>query len=386
MNNNIIKTIKIATVIIALIVLGAAIYVASVYFGYKRIEDNQELKTNMAGAFSYFEGKEPISTGTFYNVVTYNIGFGAYTTDYSFFMDGGKYSWAISKEGLQANICEIAGVINRAGADFVLLQEVDVDGTRSYHVNELDLLNQFLKGYYYNDALCYDSAFLMYPILQPHGANKCEQVTYSKEPIASGIRKSLPVDDGFSKLFDLDRCYIKTRIPTADSDELIIYNVHLSAYSDDLNMKNAQLNMLFDDMAAEYKKGNYVICGGDFNRDLKREGVDSEYSWTSDFPVEALPKGFYLASDVAKDQNINHNSCRNANEPYNPETTFTITTDGFLVSDNIRVNYYINGDWGYEFSDHDPVMMQICLEPKAYQATQAGVVTEFSDTLNVSGK
>ncbi len=61
-------------------------------------------------------------------------------------------------------------------------------------------------------------------------------------------------------------------------------------------------------------------------------------------------------------RSIVHNSCRNANEPYNEQTTYTVTLDGFIVSDNVTVNYYSHMDWGYEFSDHDPVIMQFMLE------------------------
>ena len=39
-----------------------------------------------------------------------------------------------------------------------------------------------------------------------------------------------------------------------------------------------------------------------------------------------------------------------------------MTLDGFIVSDNVTVNYYSHMDWGYEFSDHDPVIMQFMLE------------------------
>ena len=48
--------------------------------------------------------------------------------------------------------------------------------------------------------------------------------------------------------------------------------------------------------------------------------------------------------------------------PYDEELTYTVTLDGFIVSDNVQVNYYQNMDWGYEFSDHDPVLMQFILE------------------------
>ena len=63
-----------------------------------------------------------------------------------------------------------------------------------------------------------------------------------------------------------------------------------------------------------------------------------------------------IAADTA------HNTCRNANEPYNEETTYTVTLDGFIVSDNVIVESYRHVDCGYEYSDHDPVVMQFGLE------------------------
>lgn len=43
----------------------------------------------------------------------------------------------------------------------------------------------------------------------------------------------LPVEAGFMKLLDLDRCYSKSWIPVADGRHLVLYNLHLSAYSND---------------------------------------------------------------------------------------------------------------------------------------------------------
>lgn len=363
MNKNklkrIIKFIIIGIIIIAVLI---GIYIYSIWALYTRQPDTVYLETQLDGSYSYFTDDETVNTGDFYNIMTYNIGFGAYTSDYSFFMDGGKSSWAKSEDALMANVSEISDVINFAGVDFILLQEVDIDGTRSYHVNEIELLNKYLKGYYYTEAINYDSMFLLYPVWQPHGRNKSAIATYSKAPIAESVRKSLPVSDDFSKLFDLDRCYTVSKIPTANEKMLCLYNVHLSAYGDDPAMKQAQLDKLLNDMAMEYKAGNYVVCGGDFNMDMRADHVDNEYSWGQPFPRDQLPKGFSLGIDVTKDDNIEHDSCRNANEPYNPETTFTITTDGFIVSDNIKVNYYNHANWEYAYSDHDPVIIQIILK------------------------
>ena len=52
--------------------------------------------------------------------------------------------------------------------------------------------------------------------------------------------------------------------------------------------KSSQISMLTADMEKEYEAGNYVLCGGDFNHDLKAsEDDDSEYQ-------EQLFKEFHL--------------------------------------------------------------------------------------------
>ena len=353
------KLLKRLLIILTILVIAVAAYFAYVFLGYKRIPDNQFLESSLVGEYSYFrDDVNALDTDKAYNIMTYNIGFGAYTQDYSSFMDGGSDVWAGSKEGLIANVCEIAGVINRSDADFVFLQEVDIDGTRTYHVDEVEIINKFLRGYYYDSALCYDSTFMMYPLKQPSGANKTAIVTYSAGKIIKAVRRSLPIATDFSKLFDYDRCYSVSKVLLDNDKTLCLYNVHLSAYADDPNIRSSQLSMLFDDMAMEYKMGNYVICGGDFNHCLRDKTDDNDYTWAQRFPREELPKGFSMAIDYAEAPSVKHDSCRNANEPYNPDTTYTTTIDGFIISDNLTVNYYTNADWSYKYSDHDPVIMQ----------------------------
>lgn len=349
-------------IILGILLLIVGGYLFYVFKSFDRVPDRLYLDTATTGSYSYFQDNEVINTGKAYNFLTYNIGFGAYTPDYSFFMDGGKYSWALSEEGLMANMCEITELINNSGADFIMLQEVDVDGTRTYHLNELELLNTLVKGYYYNYGTAYDSPFLFYPFWQPHGANKAVQVTYSKAPISESVRRSLPISESISRVIDYDRCYIVSKIPCANEKKLVLYNVHLSAYTDDESLKEAQLSMLFEDMENEYRLGNYVICGGDFNQNLKTDDWENVPNWARPFPKEMIPEGFSLAIEFADPKNIEHNSCRDANEPYNPDTTYTVTPDGFIVSDNVRVNFYSNTNSSYKYSDHDPVFMQVFLK------------------------
>ena len=363
------KALKCAGIIILLLLLILGGYVIYVYTAYYRLPDKLVLEVNQSGGIGEdsdsgsYVAAEVLPQKESYLVMTYNVGFGAYRPEYSFFMDGGKSSWGKDKDSVTAAICGAGGVVRDADADFVFLQEVDRDGTRSYHIDELELLNQFMEGYCYTYAQNYDSPFLFFPPWEPHGANKAGLVTYSEGQITEAVRRSLPISESFSKFVDLDRCYSIARVPLADGRMLCLYNMHMSAYGSSDEIRAGQLAMLYEDMEADYRGGNYVICGGDFNHNLKKEIAENAPEWAYPFPGESLPEGFRMAIDDAGDAaDTAHNTCRNANEPYNEETTYTVTLDGFIVSDNVIVESYRHVDCGYEYSDHDPVVMQFGLE------------------------
>ena len=124
-------------VVLALLVVVLG-YVAYVFIDYHCIGD-QELTVERNAAATVEAGKE-------YSILSYNIGFGAYEDDYSFFMDGGTESRAWSEERLTANIERIGAFLQQQDADLYLLQEVDRDSTRSYHVDEVAMLTAQLPG------------------------------------------------------------------------------------------------------------------------------------------------------------------------------------------------------------------------------------------------
>lgn len=366
------KALKCAGIAAIILLLVLAAYVIYVFAAYYRLPDKLSLEVMRNGeepAWDTGEGQEEdgFPGGRTYSIMTYNIGFGAYRPEYSFFMDGGKSSWGKDADSVAAAVCGAGGIVSDADPDFVFLQEVDRDGTRSYHIDELDLLNQFVEGYYYIYAQNYDSPFLFFPPWEPHGANKAGLVTYSRAEITDAVRRSLPISESFSKFVDLDRCYSVSRVPvtelSGDGRMLCLYNMHMSAYGSSDAIRTGQLAMLYEDMEADYRAGNYVICGGDFNHNLKTETSENAPEWAYPFPRESLPEGFRMAIDDAKDaSDTAHNTCRSADEPYHEETTYTVTLDGFIVSDNVTVNSYRHMDCGYEYSDHDPVFMQFELE------------------------
>ena len=351
------RWVKVLVGILLAVVLLVGAYVAYVFLDYHRIGD-QELTAQG-------EGKSTVlDTAASYSILSYNIGFGAYEDDYGFFMDGGTESWAWSEERLTENLNHIADFL-KGQADFCLVQEVDIDSTRSYHVDEREPLCDAREGDSYVFAQNYDSPFLMYPLTQPHGASRSGLLTFSPVTITSANRVELPVETGVMKLLDLDRCYSVSRIPTNGSKELILYNLHLSAYTSDGTIATQQLKLLLADMQAEYEAGNWCVAGGDFNKDLLGDSAyyfgeaDQAYSW-----AQPIPEGTFDNYDISLvaplDESAPVPSCRNADSAYH-EGQYVLTVDGFLVSKNVTVENAAVVDTGFQWSDHNPVMMTFTL-------------------------
>lgn len=304
---------------------------------------------------------------TEYSILTYNIGFCAYLPDFGFFMDGGKESRTKSKQSVLNTLDGINELIGRFNPDFIMLEEVDEKATRSYKVNQKDYFEKALSSYDSVYAQNYDSSYLFYPFFKPHGKSKAGMLTFSKYNLKQGgaIRRSLPIEDSLMKFFDLDRCYSITRVELQCGKELVLFTAHLSAYTSDGKIADEQIKMLTADMQSEYEKGNYVICGGDFNKDLlgnsesifKRSGEGQ--TWAQPFPLQFLKgKDLTLVSSLDKENPLP--SCRNADGPYN-EKQFVLTVDGFIVSSNVTVNSCVVADGGFVYSDHNPVLMKFAL-------------------------
>ena len=353
------KLLKTVLSLLLVIIIVAAGYVVYVFSAYYRIEDN--LPLTVAG-----NADASLATEQTYRIVTYNVGFGAYSADYSFFMDGGKYSRAFSKEAAEDNIKGAANTVLSLDADIYLFQEVDTDGTRSHHVNQHALLAEQLPQNFVNVfAQNYDSPYLFYPFSSPIGANESGIVTFSSFPISSALRRSLPVESSVMKILDLDRCYSVSRIPVENGKELVLYNVHLSAYTSDGTIATTQLELLFENMTAEYSKGNYVIAGGDFNKDLLGDSslyfgvkLEEPAPWAQAFPEELVPESLSLIKPIS--ENALFPSCRLADMPYS-ENNFVLTVDGFIVSDNIIAVESAVVDASFAYSDHDPVYLDFIL-------------------------
>ena len=349
---------------IGILLITVAAYVLYVFCQYYRIEDyvGQQVNGNRS---------ENVAVGETYTVMTYNVGFGAYGPDFSFFMDSGvmnngkkvtgKYGKAISKDSVLTNIEGSARAVESADCDFVFLQEVDSDGSRSYHVDEREPFAD-IEGYSSVYTVNFHTAYLFWPLGDPHGKNTSGLMSLSKYGISSAVRRSYPVSTSFAKFFDLDRCFTVMYLPVIGSEkQLVLINSHMSAYDKGGTIRVKQLEMLNETIAQERDKGNYVLVGGDFNHDIAASGTlfpsEQEFpEWVYTLTDDDLADGFRFAAAV------NAPTCRAAEIPYEKGVNYTVVVDGFIVSDNIEVVSVENTDLDFQYSDHNPAVMKFKLK------------------------
>ncbi len=364
------KTLKIIAItmasIVGLIVLTLSGYIIYLSATYYRIEDNYNLEINN-------NNENNVSINTEYKISTYNIGFGAYTQDFTFFMDTGtmkdgtkvtgSQSRAKSKESVIECTNGAIQTISQTNSDFIFFQEVDTSSHRSYFVNQYELLTNSFSEYANVFASNFHSGYLFYPITNPHGSVQSGIVTYSKYGIKNSVRKSFPIDEGFfSKFFDLDRCFTVSRIGVNNSNkELVLINLHMSAYDEGGKIRAKQLELLSSFISEEYNKGNYIIAGGDWNHDIAKSlntfQTEQEVpEWVNVINDDDIPNHFSFATSKEIP------TYRSSEIPYTKGINYTVVIDGFIISDNIEMVICENVDTGFKYSDHNPASLTFKLK------------------------
>ena len=307
-------------------------------------------------------GKKVIHTDQELRFLTWNIGYGGLGKEMDFFYEGGRMVRPVessSKRYLQG----ISNVlIKQDSIDIILLQEVDFDSKRSYSVDQSQIISDVLPDYNKMTTVNYFSKYVPVPFFDPMGKVKSGLATYSKYKPVEATRIATPGKYSLPKrLFMLKRCFLITRYAVENSKELVLINLHNSAFEDADEMRNEELNFLKQLIIYEYKKGNYIIAGGDWNQnppDMNLKTI-KKYSTRSVWPVEKkfLPENWVWAFDPSMPTN------RDVHEPFNLQTTTCTILDYFLTSPNIEVISTKAVDLGFEFSDHQPLIIQLKLIP-----------------------
>lgn len=350
------RILKIASLLVlaaALLVGGFLLYIT--LSDYKPKEVTELSISNQTGAI--------LEQGKPFTVTTFNIGYAGLDSDQDFFMDGGTHSRASSKKQTEANLASIASFMNSSLSSFYLLQEVDVQSSRSYKIDQTEFFSKALKDYSSSFAYNYKVPWVPVPLFEPMGKVHSGLLTLSSFQSTSSDRYDLPGKESWPvQQLDLDRAFIANRFPVQNGKELILVNLHLSAFDKEGKIRKQQLDYLSAYLKKETGKGHYIIVGGDWNHALP--GTDSQsFETTQDWPkwLQKFPGDFQFEGFKWMVDNLVP-TVRTLDIPYTEGVNFRAVIDGFLVSSNIAMNRLQGTDLKFAFSDHNPVTAEFVLQ------------------------
>lgn len=307
----------------------------------------------------------PDSTISF---ISWNIGFGGLGAETTFFYDADGTLYfdkpvTTLKEHFDKNQTGIEEFVRINKADFYLLQEVDIDSKRSYHVNQFEAISNKLPNYTAAFAKNYDVKYVPLPVFKfwdVMGGVEAGLATYSKFNPKSSTRYQFPGNYGWpTRVFQLDRCFLTTRISMENGKELIVINTHNSAYDKDGSLKAQQMSYLKEYVVKEYEKGNYVVIGGDWNACPPNFKYDTFYSSNDhshtgiNIPFDLFPEGWVWAYDTKTATN------RSLSDSYQEGKTFTTLIDFYLVSPNLTLEKVRTINQSFKYADHQPVYLEV---------------------------
>ena len=361
------KVLKVIGCIVLVIIIAAA-----ALFGVLTITEYKPAEREEAVVDAVTEFPKA-ATGETLTVMTWNVGYGALGDNADFFMDGGSMVRSASEERVNENLGKIASEIKDIGADVVFLQEVDRKSSRSYKINEEEVLVnsinsetdlKYLTAFAYN----YKTLFVPYP-WPPLGRVEGGILTLSDLGFGGFERVQLPCPFSWPvRLANLKRCLLITRTPVVDKagndtgKEVVFINLHLEAY-DSGEGKAAQTAMLKDILESETEKGNYVIAGGDFNQTFSSTDDSMYPEYPDRWHCGEIDVSGFSSFQFLMDNKVP--TCRSLDQSYagkDRDDFQYYMIDGFIVSGNLTVNSLETVDLGFENSDHNPVVISLTLD------------------------
>ncbi|MEM9990253.1 MAG: endonuclease/exonuclease/phosphatase family protein [Bacteroidota bacterium] len=302
----------------------------------------------------------------------WNVGYGGLGAKSDFFFDDQRMLLAGDKmvrspkalveDYLQQQEQFLAGQV----ADFYLLQEVDVASKRSHYTNELTRFAKLFPTYEYTFAPNYKVQRVPLPVLEPFnvmGKMLAGLGTYSRYAATEAKRLQLPGEFAWpDRIFQLDRCLGLHRYNLQNGKELVVLNVHNSAYDKGGKMKVQQMDYFKKLVLEEYAKGNYVVAGGDWNQcppdfpfDKFMPGRSGRFTQTN-IAADFLPADWTWAYDASTPSN------RKLPTKYKAGESFVTTIDFYVVSPNVEVQSIQTTDLQFQASDHQPIYLRVKLK------------------------
>lgn len=351
------KKMLIAKIILAVVILILLYFIGVILLGvFTQYKPETETLAEIRGKTNQRLQKDTLV------LYTWNIGYAGLDKKSDFFYDGGEMVRP-SEDRVRKNLEGIQQeILSWTDADVVFLQEVDVRAKRSWRIP----IVKEIMGIQKNFPIAvfgknYDVRFVPKPFFEPLGQVMSGILTLSKWDYRDARRISYPGSFPFpTGLFFLNRCFTMTRAPYLDR-EVIFINTHNSAFDGGV-LKQQEMGFLKKYLLEEYAKGNYVIVGGDWNQvppGFERSAI-AQYEETP-VPENYPAKGWKWAADME------HRSNRKVDTPFVKGVTYTTIFDFFLLSPNVEVVQVQGLVRDFEYSDHEPVKIEIRLLPSEIQ-------------------
>jgi endonuclease/exonuclease/phosphatase family metal-dependent hydrolase len=293
---------------------------------------------------------------------SWNIGYGGLGKDMDFFYEGGTRVRPEKTEfaGYLHGIFQLVSSMD--SVDFIFIQEADIHSMRSYFTDEVEAIGKVLPGHSLLFAKNYDCRFVPVPMNDPMGRIVSGIACFPKfkpiiaERIDFGTRFSWP-----KQLVMLKRCIMVMRYRINNGKDLVVANLHNSTFDKGGTLRKKELEKLQVFLLAEYRKGNYVITGGDWNNNPR--GFHPGTIHSGDIAKEVEPAldadflpGWRFAFDSLSPTN------RDVDMPYRKGKTRTTIIDFYVVSPNVEIESVHTLATGFRCSDHQPVFMKVALK------------------------
>jgi endonuclease/exonuclease/phosphatase family metal-dependent hydrolase len=214
-------------------------------------------------------------------------------------------------------------------------------------------------------AVNYKAPFVPYPI-PPFGKMDTGIYTASAFRCQRADRVQLPIPFKWPvSTVNFKRCLLVTRVRLSGSEKyLVLINLHLEGYDVEGGKgRTAQTKKLLEIMQKEYDEGNYVIVGGDFNQTFTN--VDTtDYRVYEDTWQPSVLDSDEFEPDFTPEMDPTVPTCRSLDKPYdaaNDEHQFYVI-DGFIYSDNVKLKSMETKNYGFVYSDHNPVVAEFVLK------------------------
>lgn len=205
---------------------------------------------------------EPKDTFT---VVSYNIGY----------LSGLTNNVAVERNAdlFEKNLQQVIEVLQGLDADFIALQEIDLDSKRSFQVNQVEALAKALEMPVGAVNVNWDKNYVPFPYWPPtahFGRILSGQAVLSRYPVQKNDR--IVLEKVASKPFYYNALYLDRLAQVTElrvgERSVILINLHLEAFDNPTRLEQTRV---VKDLAERYAQDYPVLLVGDFNSAVNRD-------------------------------------------------------------------------------------------------------------------